>query len=459
MTSKTLKSIFSVLGILLLVSCVKSKETESTPYCAITSFGVNSIVSYVPYKTSTGTTTVKRTVSGSSIFFQINQETGLISTVKSLPNWINLTKVVPTFTCHGTLQYKSGDNYYTITSGKDSLDFTEPHILRCVSSDGLYSKSYLVSLTKNTEDSDTILWSSVVSNLELEDEKHRSIVLAAKYTDKNGADSLVRRIFIFSKNEAGKPQVTSTTDYSEATTWTDAEELIGAEGVIDPYSIMVHQNELYAIDNQGKLYKSTEVVKGTVWMKVSDKNLSRLLASDGYYLYAYDGTNIIATDDFTNWKECGKSNLEMLPTRCLYSFYRQSYNNTKVNIAMMGGLNDNNKNNGVTWYKVTDTQDDVIDPWQFIDVSNETNIGYPYLQETSTVMYGDNLYTMGRTFTEQFLGMYKSEDNGISWKLQTKMWRLPASLEAANGAASMVLIDKAFYVFQVGGKIWKGSIK
>ena len=113
MTSKTLKSIFSVLGILLLVSCVKSKETESTPYCAITSFGVNSIVSYVPYKTSTGTTTVKRTVSGSSILFQINQETGLISTVKSLPNWINLTKVVPTFTCHGTLQYKSGDNYYT----------------------------------------------------------------------------------------------------------------------------------------------------------------------------------------------------------------------------------------------------------------------------------------------------------------------------------------------------------
>ena len=177
MTSKTFKSIFAYIGILLLVSCVKSKETESTPYCAITSFGVNSIVSYVPYKTSTGTTTIKRTVSGSSILFEINQETGLINTVKPLPNWINLTKVVPTFTCHGTLQYKSGDNYYTITSGKDSLDFTEPHILRSVSSDGLYSKSYLVSFTKNTEASDTILWSSVVSNLDLEDEKHRSIVL------------------------------------------------------------------------------------------------------------------------------------------------------------------------------------------------------------------------------------------------------------------------------------------
>ena len=459
MTSKTFKSIFAYIGILLLVSCVKSKETESTPYCAITSFGVNSIVSYVPYKTSTGTTTIKRTVSGSSILFEINQETGLINTVKPLPNWINLTKVVPTFTCHGTLQYKSGDNYYTITSGKDSLDFTEPHILRSVSSDGLYSKSYLVSFTKNTEASDTILWSSVVSNLDLEDEKHRSIVLAATYPDKQGTDSLVRRIFIFSKNNDGKPQVTSTTDHSDATTWTNAEELIGADGIIDPYSVMVHQNELYAIDNQGKLYKSTENVKGVVWMKVAEKGISRLLASDNYYLYAYDGTNIIATEDFTNWKECGNKNLEMLPTRCFYSFYRQSYNNTQVNIAMMGGLNDNNKNNGVTWYKVTDTQDDVIDPWQFIDVSNETNIGYPYLQETSTVMYGDNLYTMGRTFTEQFLGMYRSEDNGISWKLQTKMWRLPESLEATNGAASMVLIDKSFYVFQIGGKIWKGSIR
>ncbi len=460
MTSKTLRSIFAVLGILLLVSCVKSKDTESSPYCAITSFGVNNIVSNVSYTTSSGTTTtVKQTIAGSSILFEIDQKAGLISTIKFLPNWVNLTKVVPTFTCHGILQYKNGDNYINITSGKDSLDFTEARTFRCLSADGLYSKSYRVSILKNTEATDTIIWESVVSNLELEDNKHRPLVLSASYKDKENSDSLVRRILVFSKNDSGKPQVTSSTDRSEATTWTDPVELTGAEGTIDPYSVMIHQDELFAIDDKGILYKSTEKDKGIIWTKVVGNGLERLLASDDYYLYALKGNKIIATDNFSDWKECGDEDIDMLPTRCLYSFYRQSYNNTKVNIAMMGGLNNDNTDNGVTWYKVTDTQDDEVDPWQYIDVSSETKIGCPYLQELSTVMYNDNLYTMGRTFTDKFPGMYRSEDNGISWTLQTKMWRLPAALEAGNGAASMVLIDNTFYVMQVGGKIWKGTIK
>ena len=461
MISKHIKTILSVFGVILLISCVKSKDSDSNPYCAITSFGVNNIVSYVPYQTSTGTTaTQKKTVAGSSILFDIDQQAGTITTVKPLPDWINLTKVVPTFTCRGTLQYKSGDNYRNITSGSDSLDFTEPRTLRCVSSDGLYSKSYEVTFFKSVNASDTIIWTSVINNLELSDEKHRSLVLEATHTDKEGNDSLVQRILVFSKNENGEAQVTSTTALSQASTWTDPETLKGAEGNIDPYSIMIHLGELYAVDDQGKLYKSTESAKGITWTKLAEAGLKTLLASDGYYLYAYNGNNIIATDNFIDWIKCGNDNLDMLPTKCFYSFYRLSYTNAKVSIAMMGGINDDYKTNGVTWYKITDPEDDDVDTWQYIDMELEASkYGCPYLQEASTIMYNDNLYMIGRTYTENFLGMYRSEDNGVSWALQTKLWRLPEALEATNGAASMVRIDNSLYVIQVGGKIWQGVIQ
>lgn len=461
MISKHTKTILSVLGVILLISCVKSKDSDSNPYCAITSFGVNSIVSYVPYQTSSGTTaTEKKTVAGSSILFDIDQTAGIITTVKPLPTWINLTKVVPTFTCRGILQYKSGDNYINISSGSDSLDFTEPRTLRCISTDGLYSKSYEVSFLKNVDASDTIIWTSVINNLELSDEDHRSLVLEATYTDKEGNDSLVQRIMVFSKNENGEAQVTSTTALSQASTWTTPETLKGAEGNIDPYSIMIHLGKLYAVDNQGKLYKSTESAKGITWTKVADAGLKTLLASDGYYLYAYNGSSIVATDDFMDWIECGNDNLDMLPTKSLYSFYRLSYTNSKVSIVMMGGINKDYKTSGVTWYKITDPEDNDVDTWQYIDLETDASkFGCPYLQEASTIMYNDNLYMIGRTYTEKFLGMYRSEDNGVSWALQTKLWRLPEALEAANGAASMVLVDNSLYVIQVGGKIWRGIIQ
>lgn len=457
-----IKSIFVFFGILLMVSCTKSNEAETSPYCGITSFGVSSIVSYVPYKTSSGATVLqKKTVDGSSILFDINQQEGTIRTVVPLPNWINLTKVVPTFSCYGSLFYINGELMRQVTSGADSLDFTEPHTIRCFSSDGLYSKDYVVTFDKNSDVQDTIVWESVASNLSLDADEHKSLVVTATYKDITGADSLVRRIFVFSNNGSGQPQVTSTTERSQATTWTNQTVLTGADGTIDFNTVMLHQGELYALDDQQKLYKSTESAKAQIWTKVADTNLTRLLASDGVYLYGYDGSNIVSTKDYTTWNEVGNQNLDMLPEESIYNFYHTSYTNNKFIIVMMGGMTSNNTGNGVTWYKTTDTEeeDEDPDPWNYIGVSEENTHGCPYLQEASTICYNDKLYMMGRGTDGKFAGMYRSEDNGISWHLQSSVWKLPEALDGGNGAAGMVLLGNVLYVMQKGGKVWKGTIK
>lgn len=457
-----IKSISAFLGILMMVSCVKSNETESSPYCGIISFGVSNIVSYVPYKTSSGeTVTQKKTVDGSNILFDINQQEGTIKTANPLPNWINLTKVVPTFSCYGTLVYITGDYMQVVTSGTDSLDFTEPHTLRCISTDGLYWKDYITTFDKNSDVQDTIVWESMANNLSLDADEHKSLMVSAMYKDIYGADSLVRRTFVFSNNSSGQPQVTSTTERSQATTWMTPTVLSGADGTIDFNSVMVHNGELYALDDQNKLYKSTEAAKALTWTKVANTNLTRLLASDGVYLYGYNGTKILSTKDYTTWNEVGDQALDMLPETDIYNFYHTSYTNDKIIIVMMGGMTSKNTGNGVTWYKITDTveEDEDPDPWDYMAVSSENAYGCPYLQEASTVCLNDKLYMMGRGTDGKFAGMYRSEDNGISWHLQSTKWRLPEALDGNNGAASMVLVGNVLYVMQKGGKVWKGTIK
>ena len=460
MSSKFIRLILTYLGVALLASCVKSNETEVSPQCAIISFGVNSIVSYVPYSTSDGsTTTLKKTVAGSNILFDIDQAAGTIKTVNPLPNWISLTKVVPVFSSLGTLYYVSGDNRYQMTSGSDSLDFSEPRTLTCVSTDGLYSRDYIVTLEKNADATDTIVWESVTSNLELDADAQRALVLTATYQDTDGADSLVRRMFVFSQNAGGQPVVTSTTERSQGTTWTTPAVLSGADGTIDFRSVTEHCGELYAIDDQNKLYRSTEYDKGMTWSKVADAGLTRLLASDGTWLYGYDDNDIVASKDFTTWVNTGSTDLDMLPTESLYSIHRTSYTNSNIELAMMGGMGSANDAHGVTWYKTTRKDDDEPGAWNYIGVSGDNGYGCPLLQEASTVIYNDYLYMMGRTADNTFNGFYRSEDNGISWHPQSTVWKLPEALDGENGATSMVLVGKVLYVMQKGGAVWRGTIK
>lgn len=463
MKSKFIKFIFTVLWAAVLVSCMKNDEVEVSPQCAIVSFGVSSIISYVSYTTSSGeTVTMKKTVAGSDVLFDIDQNAGTIKTATPLPNWISLTKVVPVFSTYGTLYYVSGDNRYTMTSGSDSLDFTEPRTLVCVSTDGLYSKNYTVTFEKNSDVSDTIVWETVNSNFELKSDKQRALVVSATYKDKSGADSLVRRMFMFTENEDGQSLVTSTTERSQATTWTLPATLMGADGTIDYRSVTVHDGVLYALDDQQKLYKSTEAERGIAWTKVSDApGLTTLLASDGKWLYGYDGTDIVATTDFINWKNTNTPNTGDLPQSSIYNFYRTSYTNSNITLAMMGGMGtlESGSPYGVSWYKTTQVDADEPGAWSYINISGDNEYGCPALQEASTVIYNDYLYMMGRNTDNVYEGFYRSEDNGISWHLQSTVWLLPEALDGENGAASMVLLGKDLYVMQKGGNIWRGYIK
>ena len=107
---------------LSLVSCLKDDDTTSdVPTCAITSFSIGDLTSYVTVKKSNGSDTVyTRTIGGSNIYFNIDQVNNRIFTVDSIAPWANLKRVLTTATSTGTIYFKQATDslYYRLTSGK-----------------------------------------------------------------------------------------------------------------------------------------------------------------------------------------------------------------------------------------------------------------------------------------------------------------------------------------------------
>lgn len=452
------------MAVLSLASCVKKEEEVGNSLCAITKFNIHSITTKVPIENNGTVVYQNRVYMGTDVYFDIDQENLTIKNVDPLPHWVALDKVVPTYTSYGSVFIKYDSLYYTLNSGTDSVNLSNPVELAVVSTDGLYTKSYKLSLTKKASESDTVVWNQILStDLQLSGE-HRAMTMQAVYKDVTGTDSLVRRIMVFSNDGNGNPQVTSCTERSEATMWTMPAALTGASARININTIVSHQQKLYALDANGALYCTTEADKGVVWTHVADTPLKGLLCSDGIRLYGTDGTVILGSTDLIDWsKEMGSDKISMLPESSIFSGYSQSLTNSNMTVCVMGGLSSGNTKNAVTWYKNSSATALMDTPWIYIDVTADNPYGCPRLEGLSGFRYGDAMYVTGRkrqtdgTYT--FAGFYRSQDHGISWHKQNTMWDKPKSLDPNAGTFSAVIVGNTVYMVQEGGNVWKGDIR
>lgn len=451
-------AVVMMMALLALAACSKDEETATSPKCAILSFSVSDITSAVPYTSydSNGnayTAYLNRTIQSSQIAFNIDQLSQHIYTVDSLPNWINLTRVVPTFDSYGYVLMGDGaGNYYGITSGSDSIDFSQTVELLCVSTDGVSSKSYTVDMYKHLNNTDTLEWKATASDLSVSGQSK-----ALPCGDK---------VYVFAHDEGGASVVTAASN-SDATAW-DTPTTIP----VDCGSVVLFQGAFYGLGTDGYVYTATPDQLGGTWAKASDQRVQRLLAADAYSLYAYDGTAIIGTrtpntwqtaddgttTDGTTWTTQGTDNLDMLPETFANAVSYAAATNSAMQVAVMTGVSANNGSHGVVWYKVSSADTSIDQPWAYMQVTGENPYGLPRLDCLSTTRYNGALYTLGQDSGE-YRYLYRSDDNGITWHALTSKYPLPADLLAANGAASIVCVGSEFWIIQENGQIWQGSIR
>lgn len=432
-------SVLACSTMLSLNSCLGTdEENKGTSECAILSFAVDDIKSAITIKNSLGEDSVYyRTMSGSSIKFNIDQIRGLITTVDSLPNWLDITRVVPTYSGYGYAYVRVNDIYYAFSNGKDSLDFTNGLDLMMVSTDGTSAKKYTVTINKSSNDADTLVWEALPQN---------NLVL-------NGNHRLVARngnMFVFAENGGNTTLTTSL----NGTEWTSPSVL---NSQVDPNSVTLFRNDFYALDAEGQILSSAD---GLQWNKVSDMHAEQILASDAAYLYIQTGGKILASKDMAQWKENGIVDTEMLPQSNICSRAYTTRTNSQLQNVVMIGTSPSDTENSVVWFKISSDDESSNQTWNYIPHKTGNAYTLPHADELSLVYYEGELLAFVADYAAGTHSLYSSEDNGITWHKNTEHVLPPSDL-ATTEPSSFILLDNNAWVIQGGEqpKVWKGTLK
>ena len=448
------KSIYAIATLLFatltFTACLKDNDTESTPECSITSFSVGDFVSYVTVTRENGTdTTYSRTISGKNVYFNIDQVNNVISNVDSLVSWANITRLVPTVYSEGVVAYKTkADSLYRyLNNGKDSIDFTYPVDFTVLAYDGVNKKSYTVKVNKSATDADSLIWVRLNSaDISLTGKSH-SVVAN-------------NNLYVFAEND-GTPTVCSTSFLSEGMSWTEPVELTGAEGTIDYASVVVFQDELYAIDNNGYIYRSTTAEHGQSWTKTGEQTFKQLLGADSYRLYASDGSQILGSEDMENWTTFGSNSIDLLPQTEISSVCYTSKTNSNIDVVVMTGLTSALDNCASVWYKLSATDNDVDQEWNYINISSDNKWTLPNMQGLQMFHLNNHLYATGLSKDENAKGyqfFYRSDDNGITWRQINSLFMLPPSMRGSDEPISICVSGNNIWMVQSGDKVWRGRL-
>ncbi len=444
---------------MLLGSCLSDDNTTSTsPECAITAFSVADIASDVVIQGSDGLdSTITRTIDGDAVYFNIDQLNNRITSVDSLASWADISQVLPTVTAYGTVYCRQGGDsiFYYFTSGSDSVDFTQKVEFLVVANDQSSSKIYTAEIFKASNNSDSLYWTEESNTVPRLDGRCRAVVLD-------------NRIYVFAETD-GRLTVTSADAAMSPLEWSEPSAVSGAEADLDWLSVTVFDGSLFALDVNGTLYRSTSLQEGKTWTKASDATFLRLLAADATYLYAFDGTRVLATADLENWEENGVRNLNMLPAAPVnYAAYTTKTNAALQNVVMLG-LSDSDTTHAVVWFKVSAPDDEVDQDWAYVEVTADNAFGLPRLADVQMFRYAGTLYAFGgrdlnaasadEGLALAYVSVYASSDNGVTWHEQVADVGLPADLNASPEAqvSAVVAADKV-WLLQSGGRVWRGSM-
>ena len=426
---------------LLLFSCIESDDDSKTgtSSCVITGFSVGDIKSNYTTKTAAGRdTTYSRTVSGKSIYFNIDQVNNKITSVDSLANWVNLTRVVPTVVGIGTVAYRekgSGNDFSYLNSGSDSINFTNGIELRVSSSDGKYTRLYDVTIKKSLYEIECISWQPMNGNLSLTG-NHRTLSYAGK-------------LYVFADN-GGTPTLTVGTVSGNDISWTTLAPLSKA---INIQSVTCFDGRFFALDAEGTVFSSAD---GLNWTSSGSTKLERLLTADNFRLYGFDGTTLLSTSDGDTWETEQATQLEALPQMPVSGVSYAMNTNERLENVVMTGVNPLLSNTPV-WFKVSAQGSDADQDWHFINISADNPYAMPPFSYVQMVRYGNVLLAIGSGGGETaYSNLYVSADNGITWHLQPDNYSMVEAVKGSTETITMTVCSNCVYLVQSGGKVWKG---
>lgn len=434
-----------ITATLSLSSCLSSDETtvEYTHDTAITAFSLGSLDRYT--KTKAGKDTLlKANVKGSDYKFYIDQAQRKIYNVDSLPAGTRTAAVLATITSKNSspvilMHAKQTANldsaaYYSST---DSINFSEPRLIRVYSSDYSAYAEYKVTVNVHKELPYEFKWHELAQN---------NSQLAAFFDLK--AVACGDYIYVFGKTAEGTKVLKSA--INDGSAWSPI--MMNESLSSDAYqSAVALEGKLYISDG-GKVYASADAATWT--LVPGNADVKQLIGASSRYLYAYTAAGIsVSKDKGASWEqEKLDTDADYLPTQNISMNVAGVLSAKNVENVMLMGTRDKALNDTVatTWLRTVDYDVNAeAGQWNYLEIENNKSGKMPWLDQVITCAADTGFVALGSNGK-----WYKSQNAGLTWK-QDKMVVLPAKF-ATEGRFAFCRDKQHYYWIIRNGYVWRG---
>lgn len=432
-----------ITATLSLSSCLSSDETtvEYTHDTAITAFSLGSLDRYT--KTKAGKDTLlKANVTGSDYKFYIDQAQRKIYNVDSLPAGTRTAAVLATITSKNSspvilMHAKQTENLDSATyySSTDSINFSEPRLIRVYSSDYSAYAQYTVTVYVHKELPYEFKWHELAQN---------NSQLAA-FSDLK-AVACGDYIYVFGKTAEGTKVLKSAINNGSAWSSITMNESLSRDAY---QSAVALDGKLYIADD-GKVYASADAA---TWTKVSENaDIKQLIGASSKNLYAYTAAGIsVSEDKGASWKaEKLDTDKAYLPKQNISMNVAGVLSAKDVENVMLLGTRDKALKDTVatTWLRTVDYANE-DGQWNYLEIENNKSGKMPWLDQVITCAADTGFVALGSNGK-----WYKSQDAGLTWK-QDAMVVLPAKF-ATEGRFAFCRDNKHYYWIIRNGYVWRG---
>ena len=448
------------LAFFALSSCLGNDDDEYTytDDTVITAFSVSGGKQYVYLKTSTGKDSlVIKSPKLSSYKFYIDQLKGEIYNPDSLPCGVDPKKLV----CSVSTGYSSNVVIKSVTSDSvlyfstsDSVDFSTERQLLAYSMSTKSVRKYKVRVNIHKEQPDSFAWHAKANCDEL---KRLTAVKAV---------ALKNCLLLFGTNG------TQTIAFAhDGTNWTQCTFNFNHTLAADAYKGVVAKNGNAFISDGGDIMTSAD---GSEWTLVAKATgVERLVAATPFRLYGYaaDGSMMASTDNGQTWTASAIDDaITLLPTQETAYVSVPLKTNAMTDHVLLIGSRDNSiypgDKNLTIWGKIDEgAEGSDNQPWAYYNITEDMKYAAPMLNDIHALPYDSAVYLLGSANGNIVPTLYKSRDNGITWKADTLVAMPEDFVEGVNlndnTTAYAMTVDRENRLWIVNaknGKTWCGRI-
>ncbi|MGL4780085.1 MAG: DUF6242 domain-containing protein [Bacteroidales bacterium] len=368
------------------------------------------------------------------VFFSIDQASGEIFNLDSLPYKTKLQKMLASVTFQSASSAKviAGKDT-TDYSPTDSIDFSDGKIKMIVTAqDYKTTKEYTIRINVHQQLPDSMVWDQIATNI------YNTSIVSQKTVEKDGT------LYSFVKTSNNISLYTA--NLSNAGTWIKtAETNLPINTNIK--SIYTFNNLFVGIGQNGLLYKS---VNGIDWNNTSYTlnnilgvlpNSSQVNNLIGYKL-SNDAIQIVYTADLLTWEESNK----LIPANTFpmdgYASCTSIINSTNY-LSIVGGENSSSTKLSSIYLAFFNTRNQ-------LDVSMNLDYnGVSPITDATCIYYNNQIYLFGGQTEKSFNDkIYTSQNGGVNWAPTDSIVRIPKEF---GGRADISIIESEKKLWFIGG--------